>query len=78
MIENWEELVKAAELLFDQNDKLSVPVQVGGITGTSIGLGEHGIGIIVHIESSKAVFDALPDEFMSFNVYKKWEGNKTK
>jgi hypothetical protein len=73
MVDNWEELVKAAELLFDENDALSVPLQVGGITGTSIGLGEDGIGIILHIESSQAVYDAIPDYFKGFKVYKRLE-----
>jgi hypothetical protein len=73
MIDNWETLVGAAEQLFDEYEAQTAPLDPTGITGTSIGLGETCIGIIVHIQSSQSVADSLPDIYKNFQVYKRFE-----
>ena len=66
----------AAEEFFLQNEEVSHPLNPEGIIGTSIGFGEQGIGIIIHIKSSQEVYDVVPSTFKNFKVYKRFESNK--
>jgi hypothetical protein len=47
----------------------------GGINGVGIG-GDEPSGIVVRVESSQEVFDAIPKSFMGFPVYKEIIGKK--
>lgn len=76
MIERLEALQRAAADFFDENPKLCYPIEPDGITGTSIGLGNEGVGIIVHINSSKEIYDLVPASFREFKIYKSFERNQ--
>lgn len=73
MIENWEDLQKAAADFFDENSKMCYPLEPEGITGTSVGSGENGVGIVVHINSSQEIYDLVPDSFRDYKIYKMFD-----
>lgn len=71
-----ESIELAAEEFFVKNEKNAHPLNPEGIVGTSIGFGEQGIGIIIHIKSSQEIYDLIPDTFNNFKIYKRFESNK--
>lgn len=73
MIEKWNEIYQAACDLYDENTKLTDPYTPGGITGTSVGVREGSVVIIVHIHSSQAIHDIVPNSFRGFVIYKTFE-----